>query len=110
MIVIKEINNSLSTSDILERYFENFLSILDQNEEQLKKYMGDTFHDRSIITVAVKSYREKLFDYSSSISLCEGISLLNFIKKFSSRTKFCHQIYLLLVFENLKQSQDVWMS
>jgi hypothetical protein len=68
---IEEVNEKHFSHDILEKYFENFMAILDVEQQKIVSYIEDSkkFASPFVVTAAVKTYRERLIDYMENLVL-----------------------------------------
>lgn len=79
---IKEVNAEHMTHDVLEKYFENLLSILDADQIKMKDNFGDSkLLNPFSIKMSVKMFREKIIGYQNDLILFPIYNSIEIFKK-----------------------------
>lgn len=81
---IEKVNEKHSSLDVLEKYIENFMAILDARQEKLYSSVKQSRDSGGIVTtftvnISVKSFRETLVDFMNDLVI---LPLINATKKY----------------------------
>jgi len=82
--LIEKVNTRYYSYDILEQYFDNFMSILDAEMKDLNSLISryrNTIAKEPDLTVNIKSFREKLVNYMTNLIILPLINATIIYKK-----------------------------